>query len=449
MITARHRLSRRSVLRSGAALAGACAIGAAPRMPALAQGLTGSITVGFDASKEALGRVIVGAVAAVQEANPGAQVEVAAAPAGNFQTQLFLALGTGRAPDLFVTTGLGVGELGAGGYLQPLDPYLETWDDWAQYPEKVRESVTYQGTTWAIPTVLDVLFLYYRKDIFERAGLPRDWVPETLDDVLAAARQVKENVPDVMPYALYAGASAGNATAARGFLPLAFACGGTLTDEEGRWIIDSCPIRDALGFYETVYRTDQTVPEEVMVASNPSAMVREALGSGELAMVLEGSWVYHDWEAADPDVATNEIGYVPLPTVDGDTHFNVAGLGNSWYMNARTEHPDLAWAVIAAANTLQDIVLLNSVSSHMPPRQDAVDDPAFQETPFLSAMVAGFDDLTFVAPDPSFRQLVTVIQNATGLVATGEAAPDRAIERYAEEMTRILGEDRIVRQPCD
>ncbi len=160
-------------------------------------------------------------------------------------------------------------------------------------------------------------------------------------------------------------------------------------------------------------------------------------------MVFEGSWVYASW--AD---AADDVGYVPLPMYDGTRGFNLGGLGNSWYMNANTENMDLAWAMIAAGNTKEALVAMSLASPHLPPRQDAVDDPAFQETPFLSAMVSGFDDLMLAPPDPSYRQLVGVIQNATGIVATGEVSADEAVERYAEEMTRILGEDRVVRQPC-
>jgi hypothetical protein len=53
------------------------------------------------------------------------------------------------------------------------------------------------------------------------------------------------------------------------------------------------------------------------------------------------------------------------------------------------------------------------------------------------------------APDRSFLQLVGIIQNATGLIATGEATPDEAATRYAEELTRVLGADNVVAQPCE
>jgi multiple sugar transport system substrate-binding protein len=118
-------------------------------------------------------------------------------------------------------------------------------------------------------------------------------------------------------------------------------------------------------------------------------------------------------------------------------------------MNARAQNTDLAWALIAAGNTKDALVALNADDPHLPPREDAAADKAFREDPFLATMIASFPSLTLFPADPAYRQLVGVIQNATGIVATGDATPKEAVERYASEMTRILGEDRVVAQPCE
>lgn len=231
--------------------------------------------------------------------------------------------------------------------------------------------------------------------------------------------------------------------------PLAVAYGGSLTDASGRWIVDSCPIRQALAYYETVCRVDKTVPEEVMTASNPSRMVRGAIATGDLAMVYDGSWIYDDWAGVVPEIARGEIGYILFPMADGRSKLDLGNLGNCWYINAKAQNKDLAWALIAAGNSKDALVALNAADPHLPPRADAPADQAFREDPFLATMIASFPSLTLFPADPAHRQLVGVIQNATGIVAAGEAAPGEVVERYASEMARILGEDRVVAQPCE
>ncbi|HEY7034941.1 MAG TPA: sugar ABC transporter substrate-binding protein [Thermomicrobiales bacterium] len=443
------RLSRRTALK----LTGATAAVAASRRwsaPAVirAQGLSGKITVSFEDTNGILAPAVDQAVQTVTAANAGSEIEVKQAPGGNFETQLFLALGTNRGPDVFALTGLGIGGLAAAGLLEPLTPRLDAWDGWAQYPDVVRNAITYQNTVWALPYILDTHFLYYRKDLFEKAGLPREWEPASLDDILAAARQVKSGLPDDIPYALYAGANGGNGTAIRGFLPLLYAYGGTMVDATGMWIIDSCPIRDTLAYYETAYQTDKTVPQLVMTDANPADTMRKALGSGELGIIFEGSWVYGELEKANPQDTHDNIGYLLFPAANGNPAFTVGGIGNCWYINAKSQNKDLAWEFVKAMLTKEVQVSLNVADPHIPARADAAADPAFQATPFLAAMVASVSALKIGPPDPAYQGLIGIVQNATGIVATGEATPNEAVQRYSQELTKALGADKVVSQPC-
>ena len=441
------RLSRRTVLTSAAAF-GAAAAARRWSAPTVirAQGPTGKISVGYEDPEGIIEPAMQPVVDALFAANPGAEIELKKS-SGGFPTQLFLALSTGRGPDVFILSGLGIGDLAAAGFLESLDPYLANWDGWNQIPEPIKTAITYQDHVWALPYVVDTHFLYYRKDLFTQAGLDPNWQPTTPDDILAAARQIKANVPDVIPYALYAGANGGNGTAIRGFLPLLYAFGGAMQDAAGLWIIDSCAIRLTLDYYATAYQIDQTVPQQVMTAADPAKELRDAFGRGELGILYEGSWSYDDWIAADPANADN-IGFVLHPRANGEAPFAVGGIGNCWYINARSQSKELAWELIKAMNTAQVQVALNAADLHIPARADAAADPVFQTTPFNQAMVASISSLVLGAPAPEYRGLIPIVQNATGIVATGETSPEDSVQRYGSELTRVLGDDRVVSQPC-
>ena len=55
---------------------------------------------------------------------------------------------------------------------------------------------------------------------FEQAGLPEDWQPTSWEELLDAARAIKENVPDVVPLNIFAGNASGEATTLQGYLML-------------------------------------------------------------------------------------------------------------------------------------------------------------------------------------------------------------------------------------
>jgi multiple sugar transport system substrate-binding protein len=413
-----------------------------------AKELEGTIRVGYEGTQTAVEPFIHEAAALIEEQYPNARVELEPSPGGNYATQLVLQLNAGRAPDLFLLLGLGLAELANAGYLKPLDENVASWNAWELYPASIKEAVTYEGSVWAIPYLVDTHFLYYRKDLFEQAGLDREWNPTSPDEILAVARQLKESNDSIIPFALYAGANGGNGTVARGFVPLLYAFGGALQDEQDRWIIDSCAIRQTLAYYEQAYQVDQTVPQEVMTSAAPSGAMRDAMAAGELGILYEGSWVYGDWRAEDAEVTDEEIGFALFPTADDRNPFAVGGIGTCWFIDSQSQAPDLAWAFIEAFNSAETQVELNVTDPHIPARSDAAADPAFRETPFLQAMVDSIDSLLLAEPDPSFRQLVGIIQNATGLVATGEATHDEAAKRYADEFIRVLDEENVVAESC-
>jgi multiple sugar transport system substrate-binding protein len=439
------RTTRRDLL---GVIAGAASIGVRAS-PTRARQSDGSIRVGYDGSNETMVPFIEATAESIRQQRPEARIELEPSPGGGYATQLVLQLTRGNAPDIFLFTGLLVAELATSGVLAPLDPYLDQWDGWEQYPEDIRSAVRYEGSIWAIPNPVDTHFLYYRKDIFAQAGLPEEWQPATPDEILDAAVAIRESAPEIIPYALYAGTKGGNGTVARGFLPLVHAFGGTLLDENGKWIVDSCAIRAALAHYERAYRIDETVPQDVMTGASPSSAMRDAMADGSLGILHEGCWVYGPWAQEDPEQTAAHIGYTQFPSADGNPPFSVGGIGACWYMSAGVEQPDLAWEFITAFNSRENQVAMNVADPHIPARRDAADAPAFQVDPFLQAMIETSSSLVLLEPEPSFRPLIPIIQHITGAIASGEDSPAEALDRYLSEVSRVLGEDQVVSQPCE
>lgn len=442
-------IDRRRLLHGAALGSAGLLLARSPKVRAQDGGLSGEITIGYEGAATGVIPYIEATAKAIEEANPDARIVLQPSPGGNYATQVILQLNSGRAPDLFLLVGVAMAELAAADLIAPLDEYTGTWDGWNEYPEALKESLTYYGSVWAIPYLMDTHFLYYNKEILEKAGLPRDWTPANPTEILDAALKIKESDDSVIPYALYAGANGGNGTVSRGFIPLVYSFGGQLRDENGKFIIDSCAIREALDYYYRAYQVDKTVPQEVMTSPQPGSAMRQAMIDGELGILYEGSWAYGGWRDEDEDWTNENIGFVLFPGSGDVAPFAVGGTGNSWFINQQAENKDLAWAFITEFNSVANQVAINLEDPHIPARSDAASDPAFQETPFLSAMVGSADSLLLTAPDRSFLQLVGIVQNATGLIATGEATPEEAATRYAEELTRVLGADNVVAQTCE
>ena len=147
----------------------------------------------------------------------------------DYKTQMALDLGSGEGPDVMSIDGIWVGEFATAEYIRPLTdvvgPEVEEWDGWAQINEAVQANGMFEGARYGIPQGTDGRVIYFNKEIFAAAGLPEDWQPTTIEEVLEAARTIKEAQPDVIPIQLNAGVAMGEATTMQGALPLLAAAG--------------------------------------------------------------------------------------------------------------------------------------------------------------------------------------------------------------------------------
>lgn len=460
-----HGLTRRGIIGRGAA-AGTAGLAAAagvrseafargqssPRFgaPMLQTGLTGEITVGYADELGAKPPYVEAAAEAVRAANPDATVNIDLREigGGEYTTQLLLQLDSNDGPDVIHIGGDRIGALADSGYIEPLDAYVAAWEDWeAQYPQAVRDGVAYNGSTWAIPYGLDTRFLYYRKDLLTQAGLSADWQPANLDGILEAATAVKEaGIENVLPYALYAGTQSGGGAGSAGFAPVLFAYGGAMIDDAGKWIGQSPALLDTFAYYQRAWRELEVVPREILTTAEPWKPMREGMGTGRVALLFEGGWVYGGYvtRAATGEIDLSQIGYLLHPTVDAGPSFTIGGPGTVWYINAASENKDLAWEFIKAFNNAETVAALNIEDPHPVARLDSAQLPAFQENQFLVDSTDSLETARFLPNSPALNDVITAIQRATGAVADGQSSPEEAAERYMDDLVRAVGEENVV-----
>ncbi len=94
----------------------------------------------------------------------------------------------GKGPDLVKVWVGAIQTLASMGFLQPVDSYLQGWNQKDFIKPVLWESVSVGGKTYGIPSDSNFLFLLYRKDLFTKAGLNPDAPPATWDQLISAAR---------------------------------------------------------------------------------------------------------------------------------------------------------------------------------------------------------------------------------------------------------------------
>ncbi|MFQ6172573.1 extracellular solute-binding protein [Oryzobacter sp. R7] len=414
-----------------------------------------TITVAYQRTAQftQLDAVLKKAKTEYEAANAGKKVELVAIEAEQDQYFTKLALmnrSPSTAPDVIYEDSFQVRSDAAAGYLAPIDDQLARWEDWSQFDDTAKQAgLGDDGKTYGVSMGTDTRALYYNKKIFAEAGLPADWQPKTWDDVLTAARTVKEKVPDVTPINVYAGKAQGEATSMQGFEMLLYGTGSTLYDTDAKkWVRGSKGFVDSLGFYETIF-TEKLAPslDVALDAAAGARVATELLPKGQLAIALDGSWLPGQWISGENQWPEWEetMGFAPMPTQTG-AEPGATSMSGGWLLSvgSQASDKDAAFDFIAVALNRENSLKYDTENSQIAVRKDVATDekylsfnPSFE---FFSSLVPV---TTFRPATPDYSQISGNIQVAVESVATGSASPEEAARTYDEGLVGIVGEDKV------
>jgi multiple sugar transport system substrate-binding protein len=375
----------------------------------------------------------------------------------DYNTQLALDLGSGEGPDVFSIDGIRVGEFATAEYIAPLadvvGPEFEEWDGWAQINDAVQANASFEDVLYGIPQGTDGRVIYFNKEIFAAAGLPEDWQPTTVDEVLDAARTIKESQADVIPIQLNGGVAMGEATTMQGALPLLAAAGGQVYDAEaGLWTGASPALVQMLGTYATIYGDEELGDTDMQLLQDGRDRSFEAFANGEIAMLIEGDYLWRS--VINPDggnfpmeTRDTAIGWAKIPAYEpggalGGLDFASMSGGGVWTLNPNTEHAAEAWALLTFMNSAEQIEAGLGGQARITSRED-VNAEVLADDPLLSFMADEVLQYTHFRPGLAEYPSVSVaLQEAVESVVTG-TSPEDAAANYAAAVAEIVGADAV------
>jgi multiple sugar transport system substrate-binding protein len=266
-------------------------------------------------------------VEAYQEANPGVEIELLELPYANLYERAVISMREGSgAYDVVLMDDTWATEFMSQGWLADLDELGGGAD--ADFIDRTLAVSRYpygDGTLHAIPMVGNVELFAYRADLFEEAGLeapPVDW-----DAVVAAAAALDGVVEHGV---VYRGQKANPIVT--GFLPILWAHGARLVNEQGEAALDTPAAVDALELYLSLR---PYAPEDVVVWN--SSEVRDALQSGRAAMSIE---VWPSWIPSldDPEIS-EVVGTMEIIAAPGQVEGPAPMIG-AWLLAVPADAPN-------------------------------------------------------------------------------------------------------------
>jgi multiple sugar transport system substrate-binding protein len=374
--------------------------------------------------------------------------------------QYALDLKVGRGADILGFDGFWIPEFDAAGLVKPLDkivgPQVWDWDGWAYIPQGMREILGYKGKVYGLALGTDVRVIFYRRDLFEKAGIipPGSglrWQPRSWEELLNTARYIKKVLPDVIPLQINAGTEMGEATTMQGWFMVLLGTGIHMYDfESGKWYGEHPGILEALNFYKTVYIDEKLGDARLQLISGARARTFELFRNGKIAMLVEGDWFWRSVLAPGSEWAIpnrNEVvDWAMMPAKEpgagyrGQNFVTISG-GTGFILNPNTAHPEEAWALMAFAFSREMQLEFQKIQPRIRSRTDV---PVVGD-PVMSEMARALLQYTTVRPMlPGYPKISYQAQLMTERVVSGQMTPEEAMAAYAEALKEIVGPENVI-----
>ncbi|MBS0023858.1 sugar ABC transporter substrate-binding protein [Microbacterium paraoxydans] len=374
----------------------------------------------------------------------------------DYKTKIALDLQSGKGADIIGMDGIWVGEFAEAGYIKPLAEVggdaVDDWDGWGQIPDAVQSALSFDGDRYGVPQGADGRVLYYNKDLFAQAGLDENWAPESWDDILDAAKDLKK-LDGVTPIQLNAGTAMGEATTMQGLLPMLVGTGEQVY-EDGKWIGATDGMQEVLDLYKTIY-VDEGLGDPVLQqeASGRDTSF-QLFAEGKIGILLEGDYFWRSVINPAEGVGTapmanrdEVVGYAKIPAVEpgegikGQDFVSMSG-GTGRVLNPNSKHAELAWELLAFMNSPEAYEARAAGTLSISPRND-VNEKLLSSDPMLTFVSEEVLPITAYRPGlAAYPQVSVLLQQATLDVATGTSVDD-ALKTYVRGLEGVVGPDAI------
>lgn len=372
-----------------------------------------------------------GLIADYQKQTPGVQVKWVDVQFQAIEQKLLAAIAGGVPPDvvnLNVEFTVRVAEKGALVDLDGAVPAAER----AKYFEGLWASTRYGGRVYGIPWYIAPPVLFYNTDLFRKAGLDPQRPPATEEQMIAAARQIKDR------------------GGAYGFMPLIDGTrlmhrflenGLPMLSPDGKRAVFNSPEHVAyLQRYLDLYKADY-FPEDTLRRGFSGAV--ERYSAGQLGMLLVGPQFLLRIKESNPEIYT-KTAVGPYPTGQGRViHAGLMALAVPKASKNQQDAVKFALYVANDANQLAFSKLPGTVL--FPSTKQAAADPFFRQQgqgpefrarAIAAAELAAGRDLTVVVPNQS--ELYKIFREAVESAFFGKMGAKEALDWAVREWNARL-----------
>ncbi|PLU40458.1 ABC transporter substrate-binding protein [Sinorhizobium medicae] len=401
------------------ALIGATLVGAGFTGHALAETTLNALFMAQAAYSEADVRAMTDAFA---KANPDIKVNLEFVPYEGLHDKTVLAQGSGGGYDVVLFDVIWPAEYAANNVLLDVTDRITDEINQGVLPG-AWTTVEYDGKRYGMPWILDTKYLFYNKEILEKAGIKEP--PKTWDELAEQAKAIKDKGLLENPIAW----SWSQAEAAIcDYTTLVSAYGGKFLDS-GKPAFASGGGLDALNYMVTSYTSGLTNPNSKEFLEED---VRKVFQNGEAAFALNWTYMYNLANNPKESKVAGKVGVVPAPGVEGKSEVSAVNGSMGLGITTTSKHPEEAWKYIVHMTSQETQNAYAKLS--LPIWASSYEDPDVTkgQEELIAAAKRGLAAMYPRPTTPKYQELSAALQQAIQEALLGQASAEDALKSAAE-----------------
>jgi multiple sugar transport system substrate-binding protein len=401
-------------------LLGATLIGASLTTHAYAETTLNALFMAQAAYSEADVRAMTDAFTT---ANPNVKVNLEFVPYEGLHDKTILAQGSGGGYDVVLFDVIWPAEYAANNVLVDISDRITPEMKSGVLPG-AWTTVEYDGKQYGMPWILDTKYLFYNKEILEKAGIESP--PKTWEELRTQAQTIKDkgllDAPIVWSWAQAEAAICDYTT-------LVSAYGGSFL-QDGKPAFQTDGGLDALTYMAESYNSGLTNKNSKEFLEED---VRRVFQNGEAAFALNWTYMYNLANDPKESKVAGKVGVVPAPGIEGKSTVSAVNGSMGLGVTTTSKHPDEAWNYVSFMTSQETQNAYAKLS--LPIWASSYDDPAVtaDQEELIAAAKVGLAAMYPRPTTPRYQELSAALQQAIQVTLLGQATPEEALKTAAED----------------
>ncbi len=366
-----------------------------------------------------------------EKRNPGIKVKVQAVPWTAAQEKLITAFASDNTPDACQL----------GNTWVPQFAYLDAiihLDDFIAESKIIKDENYFTGiwdtnvldsSVYGIPWYVDTRLMFFRTDIFERAGYKQP--PKSWDELYDLCKKIKALYPGEEKYAIYLPTNEWPPFIIFGLQNNA----SLLKDNNTRGNFSSREFKEAFEFLIKFHK-DKLAPIGISQVTN----VYQAFKDEYFSIYISGPWNINEYKKWMTGKLADKWSTAPLPSKSGDNYpgVSLAG-GSSLVVFNNSQHKKEVWKFIEFLSEPSTQIEFYNLLYNLPAVKEAWEDSSIANNIYTKAFYEQFHHVVATPKIPEWEQIAfSKVQQYAELAARDALSINEALQKLDKDVDLIL-----------